>query len=268
MEWPSHLDDCPLIEAYSGRLSLEDIGEEIRWHANVLTPEEHYLNTMAVRRRNVHEHRSYDYWAYIAYSSKDGKWAKWLHKRLGNYRIPRKFQDVLMPDGTKLGKHVGPVFFQDCSSEEGAGIRKALYEARMQQSLYLIVICSIKSARSKWIEKEIEDYRKLHGDDGVIALIVDGVPNASSNLKLDDGLECLPYALRWPMEPLIGNLQDNADGKERGFLKILANIINIGFEDLYREHERTQRKQRIIVGVLAAGIIATLTSLCVFAFTY
>ena len=206
------------------------------------------------------------YWAFISYSSKDKKWGKWLHKRLENYSIPNEYQTLQLDDGTKLGQHIRPVFRDRdelaSSSELGSVIEEALTQSR-----FLIVLCSPNSAASKWVNKEIEDFRAIHGDDNVLALILDGEPNASSNENLNSDLECFPPALRAPLEPLAGDLRPEADGKERGFLKILAGIADIGFDDLYRRHERAQRKRRLIIGTLASGVIAALVGLSIFAFT-
>ena len=212
------------------------------------------------------ESKQKKYWAFISYSSKDAKWGKWLHKRLENYSIPTEFQQIEFVDGTKLGKHVRPVFRDRDELSSSAELGPAILEA-LENSRFLIVLCSPNSAKSEWVNKEIEDFRAIHGDDKVLALILDGEPNASTNRGLDNDLECFPPALRAPLEPLAGDLRAEADGKERGFLKIIAGIADIGFDDLYRRHERAQKKRRLLAGIFAAGIIAALSGLSFFAFT-
>ena len=206
------------------------------------------------------------YRAFISYSSRDAKWGKWLHKRLENYTIPDGFRQIEFSDGKKLGKHIRPVFRDRDELAGSAELGPAILEA-LKNSCFLIVLCSLNSAQSKWVNKEIEDFRAIHGDRKVLALILDGEPNASTNPKLDDDLECFPPALRLPLEPLAGDLRAEADGKERGFLKILAGIADIGFDDLYRRHERAQRKRRLFIGTFAVGIIAALAGLSIFALT-
>lgn len=49
-------------------------------------------------------------------------------------------------------------------------------------------------------------------------------------------------------------------------MKILSGIADVGFDDLYRRHERAQRKTRIILASAASIIIAALAGLSVFAF--
>ena len=56
----------------------------------------------------------------------------------------------------------------------------------------------------------------------ILALILDGEPNASSTPGADKSMECFPPALRSPAEPLAGDLRKEGDGRERGFLKILS----------------------------------------------
>ena len=204
------------------------------------------------------------YWAFISYSSKDKKWGRWLHKRLENYLIPEEFQGLKLEDGTAIGKNLRPVF-RDRDELSGSAELGPAITAALEQSRFLIVLCSPNSAKSKWVNKEIVDFRAIHGDDNVLALILDGEPNASSNPKLNDSLECFPPALRSPLEPLAGDLRAEGDGKERGFLKILAGIADIGFDDLYRRHERAQRKRRMLLATVATAIIAALAGLSVFA---
>ena len=211
------------------------------------------------------ESKQKKYWAFISYSSRDAKWGKWLHKRLENYSIPTEFQQIEFVDGTKLGKHVRPVFRDRDELSGSAELGPAIMEA-LENSRFLIVLCSPNSAKSKWVNKEIEDFRAIHGDDKVLALILDGEPNASSSENLDNDLECFPPALRAPLEPLAGDLRPEADGKERGFLKIIAGIADIGFDDLYRRHERAKKRNRLLVGVAAVILIALLTSLSIYAF--
>lgn len=205
------------------------------------------------------------FWAFISYSSRDKKVATWLRKRLEGYPIPKIFQDYVLADGTKLGSRIKPVFRDrdelTGSSELGPSIYRAL-----EQSRYLIVLCSKNSARSRWVNKEIEDFQAMGRKDRILALILDGEPNASGNPNFPDDEECFPPALRYPnAEPIAGDLRKEADGKERGFLKVLAGVAELNFDALYRRHERAQRQRRMIIGSVAALVIAALAGLSWFA---
>ena len=215
--------------------------------------------------KDVSETNTKKYWAFISYSSRDAKWGKWFHKRLENYTIPKEFQGVELSDGARLGRHIRPVFRDRDELASSSQLGEVINEA-LEQSRILVVLCSPNSAKSIWVNKEIEEFHAMHGDGNVLALILDGEPNASSNKKLDDSLECFPPALRHPLEPLAGDLRTEADGKQRGFLKILAGIADLGFDDLYRRHERAQRKRRFLLASVAAVVIAALAGLSIFAF--
>ena len=207
------------------------------------------------------------YWAFISYSSRDKKWGAWLHKKLESYPIPKEFQKDQVFDGSPLGKKLRPIFRDrdelSGSSELGPAILKAL-----QSSRFLVVLCSPNSAQSAWVNKEIEDFKSLRegNERRILALILEGEPNASSNSKLDNKLECFPPALRYPLEPLAGDLRKEGDGKERGFLKVLAGITQLKFDTLFRRHERAQQKKRFVIGAAATIIIGLLAGLSFFAF--
>lgn len=199
------------------------------------------------------------YWAFISYSSKDRKWGKWLHNRLENYPIPKEFQGTELFDGAVLGKDLKPCFRDrdelSGSADLGPAIEKALNDTR-----YLIVLCSTNSAKSKWVNKEIEDFKKIGGERKILALILDGEPNSGGDT------ECFPPALRYPAEPLAGDMRKEGDGKERGFLKVLSGIAQLDFDVLYRRHERAQRKKRLILGGIAGAVVVSLAALSLFAF--
>ncbi|MGJ8642383.1 MAG: toll/interleukin-1 receptor domain-containing protein [Luteolibacter sp.] len=202
------------------------------------------------------------YWAFISYSSKDAKWGRWLHRRLENYPIPKEFRGNELFDGAVLGKDLKPCFRDrdelSGSSDLGPAIAKALKDTR-----YLIVLCSPNSAKSEWVNKEIEDFRNLHPDNNryILALILDGEPNATSRIDADSNLECFPPALQYPHEPLAGDMRKDGDGKERGFLKVIAGISQIGFDQLFRRHEKSRRKKQLTLGIIALAVIASLTAL-------
>lgn len=205
------------------------------------------------------------YWAFISYSSKDKRWGQWLHKRLENYPIPKEFQGTELGEGAVLGNRLRPVFRDRDELAGSAELGPAILRA-LRQSRYLVVLCSPNSARSEWVNKEIEDFKAITSVGRILALILEGEPNATSNPAVDDALECFPPALRYPTEPLAGDLRREGDGKERGFLKVLSGIAQLDFDALYRRHERSQRRRRSIIGSLSLAVIIVLVGLTLFAF--
>ena len=210
-------------------------------------------------------HSTKKYWAFISYSSKDKMWGSWLHKRLENYPIPKEFQDSEIFDGAILGKNLRPIF-RDRDELSGSSELGPALEQALQDSRYLIVLCSKNSAKSVWVNKEIEDFRAMGGEQYILALILDGEPNATANSNIDNSEECFPPALRYPLEPLAGDLRKKGDGKERGFLKVLSGMAQLDFDVLYRRHERAQQKKRLTLAAIATVIICMLTVLSLIAF--
>ena len=200
------------------------------------------------------------YWAFISYSSKDGKWGRWLHKRLENFVIPPEFRGTELPDGRILEKNIRPIFRDRDELSGSADLAPALRDA-LEESTILIVLCSPNSARSPWVNQEIVEFKKIAGEGQILALILSGEPNS-----LDPTKECFPPALRHPMEPLAGDLRKEGDGKERGFLKIVSGLTGIEFAKLFRRHERARKKRLAIAAAATTSIIIALSTLTIYAF--
>lgn len=214
---------------------------------------------------NMSENHDFKYWAFISYSSKDSRWGSWLHRRLEQFPIPGDFQGLKLFDGAVLGKHLRPIFRDRDELAGSAELGPAIAEA-LAQSRYLVVLCSKNAAKSRWVNKEIEDFQALGRGGLILALILDGEPNSTSKSNFDDAEECFPPALRYPAEPLAGDLRPDGDGQERGLLKIVAGLTQLDFDKLYRRHERALRRRRLVLGGVAAGLIAVLAGLSLFAF--
>jgi len=204
------------------------------------------------------------YWAFISYSSKDRKWGEWLHRRLESYPIPAEFRGLEVFDGAVLGKNLRPVFRDRDELASSSDLGEAIHKA-LEASRFLVVLCSKNAAKSQWVNKEIEDFQAMGKGGRILALILDGEPNATSQGRPDE--ECFPPALRYPAEPIAGDLRKEGDGKERGFLKVLAGIAQLDFDKLYRRHERAQARKRLFVGAIAIALIATFAALSVFAWS-
>jgi hypothetical protein len=202
---------------------------------------------------------SVKYWAFISYSHKDTAIADWLHKKLETYRVPRSLVGTPTRDGTAPERLI-PIFRDreelPTSSQLGDNLQRSL-----QQSRYLVVICSPAAAQSRWVEEEIRSFKNWHGRDRIIALIGSGIPNAT-----DPADESFPHSLRFEtdgpdtapirIEPIAADLRPEGDGRQRAFLKIVAGLLGVGFDDLYqREKRREQRRRMLLTAAIAAGIL-------------
>ena len=179
----------------------------------------------------------YTYYAFISYQRKDEKWAKWLQRKLENYKLPvANAKDA----ADKKSKYIRPVF-RDKTDLTAGPLPDALKEA-LRQSRYLIVICSPNAVESPWVNEEVETFTKAGRTESVIPFIVDGEPYSKKGVN-----ECFPDAIKdipKDKEPLGVNIHEN--GKERAFIRTVAYMLNVKFDELWNRFERHRRKMRNI----------------------
>ena len=200
----------------------------------------------------------YKYKAFISYSHADEKWAAWLHKALESYRPPKH----LVGTHTSMGEvpeRVAPVFRDReelaSSTDLGADLTAALAASACQ-----IVICSMSSAKSHWVNEEILAFKRLGRSDRIFSLIVEGEPYASGSPESEQ-FECFPLALRFklhdngelsdvPAEPIAADARPGKDGKNNARIKLLAGLLGVGFDDL-RQRDLQRRHRRLAIITLS-----------------
>jgi eukaryotic-like serine/threonine-protein kinase len=200
------------------------------------------------------------YAAFISYSHADSRWAAWLQSRLERYRVPRHLVGQRGSRGP-VPSRLGRCFRDRSELSAGNHLADALKDA-LRRSRALIVLCSPGAAASEWVNQEIAYFRSLGREQSIFALVVDGEPG-------EGGRRCWPSALLFDAqgqpieEPLAADARHTGDGRDDAFLKLVAGMIGVGFDDLRRrEHHR---RARVLTGMLgAAASIATLTSVLAF----
>ena len=116
----------------------------------------------------------FKYRAFISYSHRDEEWAKWLHRSLETYRIPKH----LVGRETEYGdvpERLAPVFRDRDELPTATNLGETLTRA-LQQSACQIVICSPAAAKSHWVNEEILAFKRLGREHRIFALIVGGEP--------------------------------------------------------------------------------------------
>jgi WD40 repeat protein len=207
------------------------------------------------------------YLAFLSYSHQDAKVCKWLHESLEKYQVPRRLVGRETRDG-KVPERLFPVF-RDVDELPGSSeLGKNLTDA-LAQSRYLLVVCSPAAARSLWVNEEIRQFKSLNGEGRVLALIVDGEPNASD--RPESGLlECFPEALKYRLdsqgnltgervEPIAADIREGHGLKSIELLRLIAGLIGVPFDDLrQRERERAKRTLalRLAIGSLAFVVLS------------
>lgn len=199
------------------------------------------------------------YRAFISYSHADGPWGDWLHRALEGYRVPR----MLVGQPSRAGpipRRLYPIF-RDREELPAAVSLGEQIEQALIQSAYLIVICSPRSAGSRWVNEEILRFKRLGRADRILALIIDGEPHASDVVGREDS-ECFPPALRFELsaegdlgrvrtEPIAADARPGKDGKHKARLKLIAGLLGIGFDKLAQRERQRQRQWRLIAAVAA-----------------
>ncbi|HEX4301011.1 MAG TPA: TIR domain-containing protein [Gammaproteobacteria bacterium] len=209
------------------------------------------------------QHRRY--WAFISYSHRDKAWADWLHKALESYRVPRRLVGREGRDGP-LPRRLFPVFRDREELPSSADLSDNINES-LQHSRYLVVVCSPRAAVSRWVNEEIIAFKRQGRADRILALIVDGEPNAGDRPESGE-LECFPPALRHRVdsegrlltervEPIAADARPQQDGKASARLKLLAGIMGVPYDEL-RQREKRRRLLRRLQWAAAAVVAAVL----------
>jgi hypothetical protein len=189
------------------------------------------------------------YRAFISYSHKDAAFGRRLHRRLENYRVPKRLVGRITPYGP-VPPRLTPIF-RDLDELPAAADLSAEVREALNASHCLIVVCSPAAAASRWVAREIEVFRSVHPDRAVLAAIVDGEPP-----------DCFPRGLCGiapdgeAAEPLAADFRRGHDGERLGLLKLAAGITGLGLDELVQRD--AQRQTQRVMAVTAAALIAVL----------
>src|SRR5258708_3000094 len=136
------------------------------------------------------------YWAFISYSSRDRAWARWLQRALQNYPLPPRLigrslvPRRLMGWSTPAGpapQRLRPVFRDRTELAADADLAGRVQGA-LEQSAYLIVVCSPDAAASRWVDEEIRRFRAVHGEGRILAVIVARRPGGAQQDRVPPAL--------------------------------------------------------------------------------
>src|SRR5262249_36504086 len=117
--------------------------------------------------------QDFRYWAFLSYSHADETFARRLHVALERYAIPRRLRKA-----HALPRRLVPVFRDVEELEAASALTNRLQEA-LDQSRWLVVLCSPASAKSKYVNAEIEYFIGKHGARRVLCALIEGEPSES-----------------------------------------------------------------------------------------
>ena len=197
----------------------------------------------------------FKYPAFLSYSHRDTGAAKRLHGRLEGFRIGKDLVGRETPIGP-IPKQLRPIF-RDRHDFDAGGTLAAQTVAALDNSAALILIASPAAAKSNPVNEEVGLFALRHPNRPLIPLIIAGEPGHPDR-------ECFPPAL----SPKIGkgdgvlaaDLRDSGDGRELALVKVIARLIGLSPDDVFRRAERERRRRsRIrnsVIGILALLAIA------------
>lgn len=191
------------------------------------------------------------YYAFISYCHKDKAKARRLYNRLQRYRLPSSIiREQKVKRGVTLPERLTPVFIDD-EEMMGTSVRQGMQRG-LSQSRFLVVVCSPNSAKSTYVNYELEYFIQDGRGDHIIPYIIQGSPCSG-----DPAVECYPPAIR--KQDILG--ADEQQLKEDALLRVIATIIDVDMGVLSRKN-----KQRKIIQIIcsAALVILLLVSLLLY----
>ncbi len=208
---------------------------------------------------------SYLYRAFISYSHRDKAIATRIHRAVESYRVPSKLVGTTTAVGL-VPRRLTPVFRDRDELPASADLGGELSEA-LRRSMFLIVVCTPASAKSHWVDQEVLQFKQMHGDARVLAVIAGGTPYASSTRGREDE-ECFPKSLRFhlgpdgelsdiPAEPIAADIRSGGDGWRLAKLKLIAGLTGVRLSDLVqRETQRRMRRMAAVTVGAMCGMVA------------
>nr|WP_280178227.1 MULTISPECIES: TIR domain-containing protein [Mesorhizobium] len=148
------------------------------------------------------------------------------------------------------------------AADLSAEIREAL-----ENSEYLIVVCSPRTPGSVWVGRDIELFRELGKGDRILSCLIEGEPAASFPPALSPaGIGANEAAA----EPLAADFRPaNGLGRRATWriarLKLMAGLLGCDFDELVVREQIRRVRMLIASGIAALAVVATIAAFAVFA---
>ena len=230
--------------------------------------------------------KKYKYDAFISYRhiEPDLTIAKILHKMIEKFNIPKHLRTASNEENSIDDKHVFRVFRdrEELSTKD----LSTMIEEAIANSKNLIVICSKRTSLSPWCRKEVQLFKKIHGVNNIIPVLIEGEPDEafidelknlkatfinSENMEEEKNIELLAADIRpdevkslsfkgyeileYSKDPKLNELTKKSLDilKKSEIYRIVASMLNVNYGDLKLRHQERYLK-RIIYTSVAASI--------------
>lgn len=192
--------------------------------------------------------QKYTTYAFISYSHRDMAVAKWLQKNLEAFKLPTEVHN----DIEAKSRYLRPIFRDQ--SDLNTGILGDELRKHLEESKFLILICSKNSAQSSWVSDEAKAFVEMGRLDHIIPVVI---PDGNT-LERDLFPEYLrDYFQKHPEKELLG-VNIGEVGKEKALIRVISKMLDVSFDSLWKRHQR-QKRIRILTGsaVAVLAVIAT-----------
>lgn len=220
----------------------------------------------------------FKYDAFISYRhvEPDAYVASQVHKQLESFKLPKSVKKRVLSEKIDGRTEITRVFRDQEELPLASNLADPIVDA-LENSDYLIVICSPRLKESIWCQKEIDTFISLRGKDHILAVLAEGEPDESFPKELltrEKTVEVngVTTVIQEQVEPLAADARGTSD-KERKkklkneILRLAAPMFEVSFDDLKQRHKE-QRMKRILgisfissLVFLAFGVVSTFLAL-------
>lgn len=185
-----------------------------------------------------------------------------LHKELEAFRLPKAIEKQLRVKGITK-KNIKRVFRDRDELPITNNLADPITNA-LQNSEFLLVICSPRLRESLWCRKEIETFIKMHGREHIFAVLIEGEPADSFpeellyEEKVTVDASGNEHVEKVPIEPLAADVRGKNKKEihkkiKEEVLRLAAPMFDCSYDDLKQRHrERMIRRIVATAGSISA----------------
>ena len=199
------------------------------------------------------------YNAFISYKHAplDIKIASHVQKQLEHFHVPHNLK------GTIEHKKITRIFRDKDELPITSDLTETITNA-LENSEYLIVICSTNTKESMWVKREIQTFLKTHTKDKIFTVLCDGEPQDVIPEELLTGEKEIidangfSHRINVPVEPLSCDYRmpmSRADKEE--LPRLAAGLLGCSYDELQRRRRQYRVKRAsAIIAAAFAGVLA------------
>jgi len=184
-----------------------------------------------------------NYDAFISYKKEypDSAIAEHIQRTLESYKVPAYLRRKGFP------KKVNRVFLDDAELAVGHQLSEILKDS-LKASNYLIVLCTLKTPASEWINIEVDYFISLGGLNNILLVLLEGSPEKSFPKSLVNK-DYLALDIR---ESNVGKVKKKFNDEK---LKVLARILGCEYSEL-QQRDQARRTKNLLVYSLVVTLVS------------